>query len=497
MTDRPADYRAATAPTDSHSSILEKFGVGCLVLFFLPFCAFGVGAAIGAIGFAIAGDWAAAGFLALFGVVFEGVGFGLLFATLFGRRRAKEIERLKQQHPEEPWLWRPDWAAGRLECSSRAGLIAAWSFSLFWNSIAFTVPLFIIPQAWREGEKFVLLILIFPIIGLGLLAWALRVTLQHRKYGVSVLRLTTVPGVVGRLLQGVIIARTLIHSHDGFHVTLSCVNRIVTGSGEDRTTREEVLWQEERTITEPHEVRGATAVPIAFRIPDDVRESDDSDASNAIFWRVEVSAAVPGVDYQATFDVPVFRTVESSVPLTPAEEEALKLAGDDEDEPLRQRAYSRIRVNEGIRRTEIFFPAARNIGHAFGITAFFIIWTAVVVALREFGAPLIFPIVFGLFDLLLAYGVASAWLGTTHVVCEHTGIWVRSGILGFGRIRQVPADEIDDIDLKIGMHVGKRPYYDIKIVRSSGKSVHAGRAIRDKREARWLVERMASALDLE
>ena len=315
--------------------IEEKFGLGCLIFFFLPFCAFGVGAAIGAIAFALAGEWPAAGFLTLFALVFGGVGFGMPFAVLVGRRRAREAERLRQAHPDEPWLWRPDWAAGRIECASRGGLIAAWSFALFWNSIAFTIPFFIIPPALQEGEKFVLFLLIFPIIGLGFLAWAVRATLRYRKYGVSVLRLATLPGIIGRLFQGVIIARTLIHSHDGFHVTLSCVHRTVTGSGDNRKTHEEVLWQEERTITRPHVVEGATAVPVAFRIPDDARKSDHSDPSNSIVWRLEVAAAVPGVDYQAHFDVPVYRTAESELPLTEAELEAADLSPAASDKPYR------------------------------------------------------------------------------------------------------------------------------------------------------------------
>jgi hypothetical protein len=86
-------------------------------------------------------------------------------------------------------------------------------------------------------------------------------------------------------------------------------------------------------------------------------------------------------------------------------------------------------------------------------------------------------------------------LGTTHVICEDSGIWVKSGLLGFGRIRHIPVDDIDDITHKIGMHVGKRPYYDIKIERTDGKTVYAGRAIRDKREAEWLIERMVSAVE--
>ncbi len=97
----------------------------------------------------------------------------------------------------------------------------------------------------------------------------------------------------------------------------------------------------------------------------------------------------------------------------------------------------------------------------------------------------------------MAYAVANAWLLTTHVVVEPSGLWVRSGLLGFGRVRHIPVDDIDDITINVGSRAGSRSYHDIKIQRVDGKLVHAGRAIRDRREAEWLIERMWRGLGLE
>ncbi len=43
-----------------------------------------------------------------------------------------------------------------------------------------------------------------------------------------------------------------------------------------------------------------------------------------MIWRLVVTADVPGIDYSATFEVPVFRTVESDTPLTAEELAALE-----------------------------------------------------------------------------------------------------------------------------------------------------------------------------
>jgi len=465
-------------------------GYGCFLLFLTPFCAVGIFMTVNGLRAAIAGEWGEAATSLVFGLVFGGAGFGLLAALFRGRKKQQELERLQGEHPSEPWLWRSDWAAGRIEGSSRAKLYMAWGFALFWNLISYTVaPVAVVDGYLRQGEALALVALVFPLVGAGLLVWAIRMTIRHRKFGVSVFRMPEVPGVIGRKLEGVILTNTLVRPDDGFHVTLSCVNRITTGSGKNRSTRENILWQEERQIGQAHQVGRATAIPVAFRLPRNVRQSDSTEARDQIIWRLEVRAAVPGVDYHASFDVPVFRTPESEIPLAPDEEEAFA-------DPLeyRQPPESRIVVGEHLRRTEIYFAPARNPGAAAGLTVFFIIWTAITVALPQLGAPIIFPVVFGLFAVLLFFAVFQAWLGTTRVVLTPSEARVRYGPLG--RTRTVEADDIDDVTLKVGMQAGKRPYYDIQIVKRDGKKLYCGRSIRDKREAEWLVERMKEALAL-
>ncbi|NIN73361.1 MAG: hypothetical protein GTO46_15840 [Gemmatimonadetes bacterium] len=472
-------------------SAKAPLGYGCFLLFLAPFCGVGIFMTIKGLQAAMAGDWGEAGLSFLFGLAFGAVGIGLLAALFYGRRKQQELERLQGEHPAEPWLWRPDWAAGRIEGSSRAKMYQAWGFALFWNLISYAVaPLAIAEGYLREGEPLVLLVLVFPLVGAGLLIWATRATIRQRKFGVSVFRMASVPGVIGRKLEGVILTNTVVRPDDAFRVTLTCVNRITTGSGKSRSTRENILWQEERRIRLVHQVGRATAVPVAFRLPQDVRQSDTSEPGDQIIWRLEAHAEVPGVDYHARFDVPVFRTPESDIPLPPEEQEAIA----SRVEAYRQPPDSRIVVRRHRRRTEIYFAPARNPGVAAGITFFFIIWTAITMALPRFGAPIIFPIVFGLFAVLLFFVVFQAWLGSTRVILTPDEAHVSYGPLP--RTRRVLADDIDDVTLKIGMQAGNRPYYDIQIVKRDGKKLYSGRSIKDKQEAEWLAEQMREALEL-
>jgi hypothetical protein len=46
------------------------------------------------------------------------------------------------------------------------------------------------------------------------------------------------------------------------------------------------------------------------------------------------------------------------------------------------------------------------------------------------------------------------------------------------------------------MQAGSTPYYDVVVVRKGGKPVIAGRFVRDKREAEWLVQTLKAAMEL-
>jgi hypothetical protein len=87
------------------------------------------------------------------------------------------------------------------------------------------------------------------------------------------------------------------------------VRRVGTG----RTVREEILWKEEQTVgsflVQPG--AGGTHIPFAFTLPVDARSSDDSISGHPVIWRLHVSAEVPGVDYAAEFELPVFRPTQA------------------------------------------------------------------------------------------------------------------------------------------------------------------------------------------
>jgi hypothetical protein len=464
-------------------------GVGCLALFLLPFAGVGVFAAVQMVRMAAEGNWGQAAFFALFAVTFGGVGLGGLVALARGRRRLAEAEALRARHPDAPWLWRPDWAAGTIEDGNRTAARFAWIFAGFWNLVSLPAGYFGVRAALQQANHAGLIALLFPVAGVGLLVWAARMSARLQRFGVSRLALETRPAAVGRSLAGTVEAPLTLMPAEGFRVVLSCIRRVTTGSGDSRSTREQVLWQEEQRVAgrPSRTARGmTTGVPVRVPIPPDALPCDDSNPGNVVLWRLEVSAEVPGVDYASTFEVPVFRTEESSRPRTEVEAAAAR-ALVEQAKRFEPGPDCRIQVTRNRRGTEIVFPAARNRGAAIGLTGFLLLWLGATAGTVLLGAPLLFPIVFGLFAVLLLWAVLDQWLGVSRVTAGDGTVRVASGLLTAGRERRLSASEVAEVTTRIGMQAGGTPYYDVILVRRDGKRVVAGRNIRDKREAEWVA----------
>jgi hypothetical protein len=491
-----AGSASSTADNPGKASVAR--GIGCAVAFFLPFAIAGVIMLVISLRRIAQGNWRESLLLAGGGVLFGGVAVAYLTAMWAGRRKLQEQTELRSTNPDQPWRWQQDWVEGRIDDSSRGTLWTSWAFAVCWNMIGFPSGYLGVQAALRQGQPGGYVALVFPLVGTGLLVWAVRATIRYRKYGVSRLELTTIPAVIGHSLAGTVRVSTTVESQEGFLATLSCVRRVTSGSGKNRSTSETLLWQDERPAagTGTRDAAGwGTEVPVQFRIPAEVEPCGLRDPNNRVLWRLTLSATVPGVDYASVFDVPVFRTPASAEPPTDSE---MRLA-DEQARAVaeyRQPADSRIRVTARSQGAEIVFPLARNPAAATGVTAFTLIWGGICWGLVHYKAPLLFPAVFGLFELFLLWMSLDLWLGISRVTaCP--GVLVLAQGIGFPvRERTVRSAEIADVVAAIGMQAGAIPYYDVVIRRKDGKKMTAGRSVRDKLEAEWLAVTIKKALAL-
>src|SRR5512143_294181 len=160
----------------------------------------------------------------------------------------------------EPWLARPDWAARRIADQNASGAWGMLFFALLWSVFSCGLAYLFLSQ--RDGNGIGrMLVMIFPAAGGLMLIGAAYVLLRRRRYGVPVLELATLPVPVGRALAGLVRTRAVFDPAGGFVVKLQCIHRTVTGTGKNRSTREDTLWEGERTI--PGATRYAGGIAIA------------------------------------------------------------------------------------------------------------------------------------------------------------------------------------------------------------------------------------------
>jgi len=209
-----------------------------------------------------------------------------------------------------PWLAREEWAQRRIkdENAKMAGCVLV--FAVLWTLISSGIAAAVIAQAGGVGD--VIFVLIFPAVGLLLVSVGAYLMLHRRRFGIPVFELATLPGVPGETLAGLVRTRALIDPEGGFRVRLQCLRRTETGSGKNRRTDETTLWEHEEVMPGATRRMDGIAIPVAVSLPADAPETDERDASNKVIWRLEVRAALPGVDFKGRFEVPVFRVPPAS-----------------------------------------------------------------------------------------------------------------------------------------------------------------------------------------
>jgi hypothetical protein len=278
---------------------------------------------------------------------------------------------------------------------------------------------------------------------------------------------------------------------------LTCIRRTVSGGGRSRSVWENIVWRDERVVgpTEIGPAPTGMTIPVRFALPLDQPPTNADNPNDAIVWRLDATARVPGLDFEAQFEVPVFRTA-ASPSATPAAAEAARGPGGAPTRPARSQTVVRPTAGGG---TEFLFPKDPNPGAAVGATVLVLLWSGVVWFLVTVKAPILFPVVFGLVDLVLLGIVLYLWLGTSTITHDGGTLRVRNSVLGIGVTQAVPCADVVAVDSPITMQTGGgsgTPYYSVRFRCRDGRTVEARFEIRDKQEVEWLIAELRRAVGL-
>src|SRR5579863_8000741 len=103
---------------------------------------------------------------------------------------------LRTAHPDQPWLWRADWAGGEIHSSPKAKAIFYVLLAILWNFCTFSALATLRANLDPYRARINPLLMLLPLIGIGILFIAMRALLQWRVYGESTFQLKLVPGTI-------------------------------------------------------------------------------------------------------------------------------------------------------------------------------------------------------------------------------------------------------------------------------------------------------------
>jgi len=481
-----------------------------LVLFGLPFLGAGL--------FFIYAQLAGSGnfgtgnkiFGVMFGSVFALIGGGLIYAAIGGYGRLQKQAAIEESNPLSPWLWRTDWASRRAESLNKKREITYWVICILCNLILLPVVGGLVPKMARTGDPRAFLVLGFSLIGLILLVNAVRATIRHRRFGNTYFEFNALPFSPGDRVGGRIHLKLETQAQHGIDLRLSCVRRVVTGSGDSSTTREAVLWQAEQNVPSGAVGPGPLGrmIPVDFALPAETYVTNHDNPNDQVLWLLHAQADVPGVDYSDDFELPVFRSAASAEPARDSQSQAFSGAdafgfpptpGDSDSSAVAQPAHTKVIVSMHSGGTEFYFPPFRNPGRALRLLVFTLIWSGVVYFLYSH-APLFFFVVFGLFDLLLIFGVFHATLGSARIGVANGEILSRTGILGIGSTRRIQSSDVASIVPVVSMQQGGgsgNALYAIRLRTKNGRKYTLADEIGSRQEARWLVSQIETLAGLK
>jgi len=395
------------------------------------------------------------------------------------RDTAALLER-KAAHPDQPWLWRREWAERRIEhLVSRAGLGFVWGFALVWNIGILGAAALVHVQGGLTAEPGAALALVpFLLVGVFLVSLAIKGTVRRFKYGPSVLELASVPGVLGGPISGQIQPPLNLPSGSEARIVLDCKDIRYVG----RNSSHFLSWREEQNVV----VGGAgSRIPVTLDIPFDCPATtpDDPERRSRIEWHLSVSASTPGVDYFATFEVPVFKTAAS-------DPSRLKGAFDAEDVARAEPPPTQVRIVP-LRTggTAILYPRPGWLKWWLALFPIPVMTAGLIAWLSEKqGLELVSTLGTGagISLALLAITLLGVITQPSRLEIHPRTLDVKRGLGPLTWTRRIPRGEIAEFTCD-GYQNGPRMSFSIDAKLKSGKSYNLALALPTVNEGKWLA----------
>ena len=300
--------------------------------------------------------WGMIGFKSIFVFVFGGVGFGLIYAAF---RTPKKIDATLPQYADTPWLLNDKWQTDTIRSSSKATMWAAWGFALFWNLISAPLPFVLFDEVTNKQNYIALVGLLFPLVGIGLLWWAIARSLEWRRFGPAPFRMDPFPGSIGGHVGGAIDLNLPFDPQARFQLTLTNIYSYESGSGKHRSRKETAEWQD-KLVAHAEPSSSGTRLTFRFDVPEELNESDaQRDGKSYHLWRLNLNAVLDGPDIDRDYEIPVYATAQQSRWVSAT---AARNARGEQDKIDDAAVIKAVNIRSGAVGRELVYPMGRNLG---------------------------------------------------------------------------------------------------------------------------------------
>lgn len=438
--------------------------------------------------------WGLIGFKSIFLFVFGGVGLGLL---ILAWRAPKEKDKTDPKYADQPWLLNDDWQTATIRSSSKASMYGVWAFAAFWNLVSAPLPFILYDEVVNKKNYIALVGLLFTAVGIWLLVWAIRRTLEWKRFGPTPVTLDPFPGSIGGHVGGTIELGLPYDAANEFQLTLTNVHSYTSGSGKNRSQSEKAKWQDAVVAHTEHGGRG-TRLTFRFDIPEGLAESDTEQDDSYHLWRLDLSAELEGTDIDRSYEIPVYATATQSRHLASRAVQESR----EKQQVMSDKAILKVvqlKHDAGGRR--MIYPIGRYVGSALGAFIVGAVFAAVGWWLIVEEGQTIFGSIFGGMGALV--GIAAFYMMSNSLEVSQDG----SGIKSVRRILGIPVKRSymrRDAFVKFtkdssfqskngGKHV---IYYSIYANDIEGDKVVVGEGFKGESEAKAAIRLISKELSL-
>lgn len=434
-------------------------------------------------------------FKGMFGVVFGGAGFGIMFGSLIYRRRQKRREERIALNPDQPWQADDRWASGIIRNEQKQGVWVMIAFTCFWNAISLPIAILAMPELMEKKEWVpIVLVSLFPLIGVGMAIGTCYLILQALKHGRITCEPTAMPIMQGTTLTATIRGTRALTLVEAATATLICGQQITTGSGKNRKTREEIKYRCGLTLSPDlftHDIQG-WGTAISLQIPTDVPPSNED---NNISWRLELRLPTTGIDGKANFPLPV---TENLTGVSLPQQDITNQISATADESSIEQTYTQAGLERIITATSlrIISPPFRMRGSTIGMIAFGSIFAAIgggvgigigLMSKETEWMPVIFGGIFALIGFSLMISGLKGFLMAYQLDIDTHGIAMQSGMMLARNIQRFTPTDIAQVQAKESYKSNEVSRQFIQLITADNRKIRLTPIVGDGMQATIIV----------